>query len=106
MPSGVGANTRKNFHIVAVDEAHAALSVQLHEFLNVLRIDPTVVSAFLPRRAGVVAVFLFLNPDRRFGKKIDAAEMVPVRVADDDVTDFVWLDAREFHGFVRTNVSR
>jgi hypothetical protein len=57
-------------------------------------------AAGLPRGAGIVAKFILLDPDIRFGKKINAAEIIPVNMANDDVGDFVGLDAREFYGFV------
>jgi|SRR5690348_10873999 len=106
MASGVGANAGENFDVVAVNETHAPLGVELDEFLNVGGVDAAVMSAGLPGLAGVVAILVFLNPDSCFGKKIDAAEMVPVRVADDDVGDFVRLDARELDGFIRAQVIR
>ena len=49
-------------------------------------------AAGLPRGAGIVAKFI-LDPDIRFGKKINAAEIIPVNMAKDDVGDFVGLDA-------------
>ena len=106
MASGVGLNVRTNLDVVTVDEAHPAFSVELHEFLNVGGVNAAMIAAGLPGLAGVVAKLLFLNPDRCFGKKVDAAEMVPVRVADDDVGDLVRLEASEFHCFVGANVFR
>src|SRR5215472_3546709 len=83
---------------------HPSFSVELHEFLNVGGVNSAMIATGLPGLASVVAKLFFLNPDRCFGKKVDAAEMVPVRVADNDVSDLVRLDASEFHRFVGANV--
>src|SRR5215472_10459292 len=106
MAPRVGSNAWKNLDIVTIDQTHPALRVELHEFLNVGGVNATMIAARLPSLTGVVTKLLFLDPDRRFGKKVDASEMVPVRVADDDVGDLVRLDASEFHCFVGANVFR
>src|ERR1700688_893259 len=63
-----------------------------------------MIAAGLPRFAGVITVLLLLNPNCRFGEEINAAEVIPVRMADDDVRDFFRLDAGELHRLVGTNV--
>src|SRR5260370_1400394 len=65
-----------------------------------------MIAAGLPGFAGVVTELLLLNPYCRFGKEINAAQVIPMRMADDDVRDFFRLDAGELHRFVRANVFR
>ena len=65
-----------------------------------------MISAGLPGLNRVIPKFLLLNPDRCFGKEIDAAEVVPVSVADDHVGDFFGWDTSKLHGFVGADVFR
>lgn len=104
MAASISANSGKDFYVVAVNEAHAVLGVEFHKFLNVCRINAAVIAAGLSRVARVVAVLLLLDPHRRLGEKVDAAQMVPVGMADDDVSDFVGLDARKVYGFIGANI--
>src|SRR5262249_1892755 len=67
-------------------------------------VDASVLSAGLPRVAGVVGELLLLDPHGRLRKEVDAAHVVPVRVADHDVGHVFGLDARRLHGFVRAQV--
>src|SRR5579859_1405865 len=100
----VGTDAGEKFDIVAVHETDAACGVQLDELLNVVWIDSTMIAAGLPSVAGVIAKLVLLDPDICFRKKIDAAEMIPMGVADDDVSDFFGLETGELDGFVRANV--
>jgi len=59
-----------------------------------------VIAAGLPGIAGVVAKFILLDPDGCVREEVDAAHVIPVGVADDDVGDLVGLDPGEFHGVV------
>src|SRR5438876_3897360 len=63
-----------------------------------------MIPAGLPCVTGVISKFLLLNPNRCFGKQIDASQVVPVGVADDDVRDFCGLNTGELHGFVGAKV--
>jgi hypothetical protein len=45
-----------------------------------------------------------LNPDRGLREEVDAADVVPVRVADHDVRDVLGRDAGEAHGLVGPQV--
>ena len=98
--TGVGADAWKDLNVVAVHELQAALRIDPNEFADVFGVNAAVIAAGLPGVTRVVAKFILLNPDIRFGKKIDAAEMIPVSMANDDVGDFVGLDAGEFYRFV------
>src|SRR5579859_7927108 len=104
MTAGVSANAGENFDVVAIDEPETAFGVALDELLNVVGVNAAVIAAGLPGCSRVIVELLFLNPDIGFGKKIDAAEMIPVRMADDDVGDFIGLEARELDGFVGAEV--
>jgi len=53
----------------------------------------------LPSFTGVVVKLVFLNPHCGLGKQIDAAHVIPMRVADDDVGDVAGLHAGEFDQF-------
>src|SRR5579871_4698083 len=64
---------------------YATLSIQLQQVLDVFRIDAPVIAIRLPRVHRVVAILIALNPDRSFGKKVNATDVVPVRMADHDV---------------------
>src|ERR1700688_4838334 len=65
-----------------------------------------MIAAGLPGFASVITELLLLNPNCRFGEEINAAEAIPVRMADDDVRDFFRLEARELHPFVGAEVLR
>src|SRR5580700_2424301 len=82
----------------------SALGVDVHELFDIFGIDAAVIAAGLPGITCVVAKFFLLNPDVSFRKKIDTAQMIPVRVADDNVRNFLGLDSRELDGFVGANV--
>src|ERR1700722_3755477 len=82
----------------------SALGVDTHELFDILGIDASVIAAGLPGFTGVVAKFFLLNPHVSFRKKIDAAQMIPVGVADDYVRNFFGLDSRELDGFVGAKV--
>ena len=84
---------------VAVDEHHAALSRDRREDLCVGRVDRAI-----PHRSGRVEMMLellALNPDARLRKEIDAVEMIPMHVRDDDVRDVFRLHARARDRFTR-----
>src|SRR5215475_14230569 len=98
--SGISVNPRKYFDIVAVDEMQAALGIQLHELAHILRVDAAMMAAGLPRISRVISELLLLNPDRCFREKVNAAHVVPMSVADDDVGDLFGLDAGQLHSFV------
>src|ERR1700730_8212961 len=82
-----------------------ALGVQSHELLHVFRVNAAMIAARLPGFAGVVTERLLLNPNCRSREKINAAQVIPMRMADDDVRDFFRLNAGELDRFVGTNVS-
>src|ERR1700692_2582689 len=82
----------------------SALGVDAHELFDIFRIDAAVIATGLPGIACVVTKFFLLNPDASFRKKIDAAQMIPVGVADDNVRNFFGLNSRELDGFVGANV--
>src|SRR5215471_11776172 len=101
---GVSVNPRKYFDVVAVDEMQAALGIQLHELPHILGVDAAMMTARLPRVSRVISELLLLNPDRCFWEKVNAAHVVPMGVADDDVGDLLRLDAGQLHCFVGANV--
>ena len=76
--SGIGANARKDFNVVAVDQVDSSFGIQLDQCGNIFRIDAAVIAARLPRVHCVVAILVFLDPDRRFRKQVDAAHVVPM----------------------------
>src|SRR5215472_777173 len=84
----------------------APLGIELDQLLHVFGVDSPVVAGGLPGVAGVIPVFLFLDPDHGLRKKIDAADVVPMGVADDDVGDLFGLDARKLYGLIRAKVFR
>lgn len=102
--AGIGTNTGKEFNIISVHKPKPSFRVEFNEFLDILRVDPTVIAAGLPSVASVVAKLLFLNPYGRLGKKVDAAHVIPMGMADDDVSDFFGLNSRKSYGFIRANV--
>src|SRR5580658_564395 len=82
----------------------SALGVDAHELFDIFGIDAAVIAAGLPSITCVVVEFFLLNPDASFRKKIDAAQMIPVGVADDNIRNFFGLDSRELDGFVGAKV--
>jgi hypothetical protein len=56
-------------------------------------------SARLPGVSGVIGELLLLDQTVAFGR-VDAAHVVPVGMADDDVGHVFEADASELHGFV------
>src|SRR5580700_4720312 len=100
----IGANAGENLDVVAVHEVQAAFRVDAHELFDIFGIYAAMIAAGLPGITCVVAKFFLLNPDICFRKKIDAAQMIPMGVADDDVRDFFGLESRELDGFVRASV--
>src|SRR2546428_778426 len=100
----VGANPGENFHVVAVHQTQPSLRVQLHQLADVFRIDAIVLPTGLPCFSRVVSEFVLLNPYGRPRKQIDPAHVIPMRVADHDVRDFVGLHPRELHGFIRAQI--
>lgn len=100
----IGANAGKQLNVVAVNELKPSFGVEFNEFLDILRVDPAVITAGLPGIAGIVAKLLFLNPDCGFRKKVDATHVVPMRMTNDDVGDFFRLNSRKFYGFIGANV--
>src|SRR5262249_39403088 len=101
MPARICTDSGKQFNVVALHQAQAPLGIQAYKILRVVRVDAAMVTAGLPRRSGVIAKLLLLNPDDGLGKKIDASHVVPVGVTNDNVGDFFRLHARKLHGFVR-----
>ena len=61
-------------------------------------------SARLPGVSGVIGELLLLDPNGGFREEVDAAHVVPMGMADDDVGHVFGLDAGELHGFVRAQV--
>src|ERR1700728_191195 len=102
--AGVSANSRKDFDVVAIDQMKAALGVELDQLLHVFGVDAAVIAAGLPRVDGVVAILIPLNPDGGFRKQIDAAHVVPVCVADDNVANRIGRNARGFDSLVGAEV--
>src|SRR5579863_7011017 len=78
--------------------------MQLPQFLYVVRLDSSVISAGLPRVTRVIMELLLLDPDCRLRKQIDAAHVIPMRMAHHDVGDFFRLHAGEFRSFVRAQI--
>src|SRR5215468_6403689 len=102
--SGVSVNPRKYFDVVAVDQVQAALGIQLHELAHILGINAAMMTAGLPRVSRVISELLLLNPNRCFREEVNAAHVVPMGVADDDVGDLFGLETGQLHRFIGANV--
>ena len=103
LAADVSGDAGQNFLRVAVHQRDAALGVQLHQADNVIGIGGSAAMA-VPGFAGVIFQLVFLNPDFRLGKKIEAVGVVPVDVTDDQVRDLVGFDARARDGIGRLGV--
>ena len=93
--AGVAGDAGNDFLGVAIDQAHVALGIQLHQREHVVGIDSAVRILRLPGLSGVVLQLIFLNPDAGVGEQIHAVGVVPVHVGDDDVGDVLGLRGRE-----------
>ncbi len=80
--SGIDADAGKDLDVVAVDEAQAPFGIALDEGLHIVGIDASVPPAGLPGVSGVIGELLFLDPDRRLRKEVDAGE---IAISPDDI---------------------
>jgi hypothetical protein len=92
--------SRNDLDIVAIHQGQSAFSIEPNQLLHVVRIDPPVVSIWLPGWSGVVPEFLLLNPDNGLGEEIDPAHVIPVGVTDHHVGNLFGLDSSQPHSFV------
>ncbi|MGA8023536.1 MAG: hypothetical protein WCC18_20105 [Candidatus Acidiferrales bacterium] len=90
--------------VISIHKPEPPVGIELHEFLNVFRVNPAMIAPGLPGVAAVVAKLLLLDPHNRFRKKVNATHMIPVRMADHNVRDLFRLHSGKFHRFVGTNV--
>src|SRR5438270_13397097 len=85
LAAGVAAHSRNDLLIIAIHQPNPAVSVQFHEGQYIFRIDAAMGAPLLPGFSGVVGVFVFLDPDARFGKQVHYIGVVPVHVGDDHI---------------------
>ncbi len=91
---GIDGHSREDFLGVAVDQMNAPLGVEFHERRDVRQLGLRVLAVRRFDRAGVVGVFLLLDPDRRLRKQVNAVGMVPMHVCDNDVGNLLGLDPK------------
>src|SRR5205823_4784352 len=94
LAAGVAADAGQDLLIVAFNKSQAAFGVGTHHGEHVVGIDSAVGVGALPGLAGVVAVFVALQPDLGFGKQIGAPGVVPMHVGDDDIGDVLRLESQ------------
>ena len=81
MPAaGVHSDSIDNLTIVAVHQVNLTLSIEFHNRQHIHRFDASMLAARLPGRAGVVSVFVLLNPNARLWKQIHSVGMIPMHV--------------------------
>src|SRR5687768_1342584 len=103
--TGVAANTWERLLRVPIDEPDASCQIGTDERQHVFFHHPAMCALRVPRLAGVVAVLIALDPDGCPRKQVDAADVVPVRMGDDDVGDVAGVDARSLDGSGRRTES-
>src|ERR1051326_313884 len=87
LTAGITLDTGKNLLRVAIHQADATGHVELHCSKNVVRINSSVSARLLPGFAGLIGVFIFLQPDASFRKKVHAVRVVPMHVRDHHVSN-------------------
>src|SRR5215813_8609544 len=73
--------------IIAFHEPHTTFSVCLDQGHHILRVYPAMRPTGLPSLAGVVRIFILLNPDASLWKEIQTIGVIPMHVSNDDVAD-------------------
>ena len=87
-----------------VMELHAAIVDAPHQTEHVLDGERTAKETLTHATAGGELHLLVLDMKRRSRKIIQAAGMIPVQVADDDVRYLVGFDAHHRQGFTRRHI--
>src|SRR5947199_2007742 len=88
-----------DFLVIAIYKSHPALHVQLDQGQYVFLVNSAVRAFLLPGFAGVITVFIFLDPDAGLGEEVHAIGMVPMHMGDDYVGDVFRLDSGLGYGF-------
>src|SRR6185437_11977931 len=104
LASGIDRDARHDLLAITVDQFQPALARRLREQFGVARVDRTIL--YGSGGVGVMFELLALDPDARLGKEIDAVEVIPVDVRDDDVAHVFRLHTGALHGFARWNEIR
>src|SRR6266481_3368428 len=91
LAAGVTGKAGKELLRVTVDQAYAPGQIELDHRQHIIRINAAVCAGLLPGLAGVINVFVLLQPDARMGKQVHAVGVVPMHVGDHHVGDVLWF---------------
>jgi hypothetical protein len=76
---------RENFQAIPIDQPEPSIQVDLNDLEDIPFIESSVICSPLPGAADKVVIVTLLHPDSCLLEEIESADMIVVRMCDDDV---------------------